>query len=220
MRLRDFTQDEVAFQEVYLQNEYRLPDRFIPTDIIVDVGAHIGCFALACLRRGAHRILCFEPDPANFALLVENMRPYNPIVGTHPVAVWRSDRDEAVSLYAHTNRAATAMSYIRPYDPLRDRCQATPGVPLDAILEDAGVVRLLKLDCEGSEYPILYTSKELHRVQEIVMESHEKMGFPEWEGQCNSRGLAAVLRGEGFAVTIEPNPACPDINHHLFARRA
>lgn len=220
MRLRDFTQDEMTFVEAYWQNEYRLPDSFDPADVIVDVGAHIGCFALACLRRQARNVRCYEADPANFSLLLENMERYSPLVVCEHQAVWRSDREEGVSLYRYENPTATAMHFVRPHDPKMFKCSETAAVALDAILRDYQEVRLLKLDCEGSEYPILYTSKELGRVQEIVMETHEKMGFEEWSGKCNSKALAHFLRDKGFVVgPPEPNPLCADINHHLFARR-
>ena len=34
-------------------------------------------------------------------------------------------------------------------------------------------IRLLKLDCEGAEWPILLTSRRLHVIDEIVGEFHE-----------------------------------------------
>ena len=48
-----------------------------------------------------------------------------------------------------------------------------PAVGLDEILSKFERVTLLKLDCEGSEFPILLTSRELARVDEIVGEVHE-----------------------------------------------
>jgi hypothetical protein len=46
-------------------------------------------------------------------------------------------------------------------------------VSLDGILEQFERVKLLKLDCEGSEFPILLTSRRLGRVERIVGEIHE-----------------------------------------------
>src|SRR5205085_1196267 len=37
-------------------------------------------------------------------------------------------------------------------------------------------IRLLKLDCEGAEWPILLTSRRLHLIDEIVVEFHELGG--------------------------------------------
>jgi hypothetical protein len=51
-----------------LVEDTRLPERFSPDDIIIDIGAHIGAFAYACLQRGAGRVIAFEPEPENYAL--------------------------------------------------------------------------------------------------------------------------------------------------------
>jgi len=57
-------------------------------------------------------------------------------------------------------------------------CRPTPNLKFDDVVRSAtdgrgGRVRLLKLDCEGSEYPILLTSATLDRIHEIVGEFHE-----------------------------------------------
>ncbi len=43
----------------------------------------------------------------------------------------------------------------------------------DEILKQFTRVRLLKLDCEGSEFPILLTCQLLERVEQILGEYHE-----------------------------------------------
>src|SRR3979490_1223457 len=55
-RFRNGTLDQAIFNGVVLFNEYRLPDRFAPGDIVIDVGAHIGSFAEAVLSRGCEKV--------------------------------------------------------------------------------------------------------------------------------------------------------------------
>jgi hypothetical protein len=79
-------------------------------------------------------------------------------------------------------------------------------------------IRLLKLDCEGAEWPIVLTSQRLHLIGEIVGEFHELGGpFPEIGENRPSNAppvfrsgrvagftieeLARFLRGAGFGVT-------------------
>ena len=50
---RNGTLDQAIFNGVVVLNEYRLPERFAPGDIVIDVGAHIGSFAEAVVSRGA-----------------------------------------------------------------------------------------------------------------------------------------------------------------------
>ena len=38
-------------------------------DVVLDVGGHLGTFALFALGRGARRVVVFEPEPRNYACL-------------------------------------------------------------------------------------------------------------------------------------------------------
>ena len=67
-KFRSGTLDHGIFNHVVLFNEYQLPDRFAPDDIVIDVGAHIGSFAEAVLSRGCRNVTCIEPDQSNFEL--------------------------------------------------------------------------------------------------------------------------------------------------------
>ena len=75
-------------------------------------------------------------------------------------------------------------------------------------------VKLLKIDCEGSEFPILFTSQTLHLIDDIRGEFHEYGGdhdphsIPEnarVEGfdRFTIEELTKVLEREGFTVTSE-----------------
>lgn len=47
LALRPDTWDTEIVRSVWLRNEYRLPPKFAKDDVIVDIGAHVGAFALA-----------------------------------------------------------------------------------------------------------------------------------------------------------------------------
>src|SRR5205085_6908377 len=64
-------------------------------------------------------------------------------------------------------------------------------------------VRLLKLDCEGAEWPIVLTSQRLHLIDEIVGEFHE-LGGPFLEIGENRPSNAHLFRSNRVAgFTIE-----------------
>ena len=70
-RIRPRTTDLAVFagsQEPKSINWLRLKER----DIVVDVGAHIGRYALLAAKRGA-TVVAIEPEPSNFSLLRENV---------------------------------------------------------------------------------------------------------------------------------------------------
>ena len=73
---RPGTLDRMIFDGVVALDEYRLPERFEPDDVVVDVGGHIGSFAYAVVRRGGKHVWSIEPDRTNCAFAAEHLRPY------------------------------------------------------------------------------------------------------------------------------------------------
>ncbi len=218
---RPDTLDPNIVAEVLVGNEYRLPDRFAADDIVIDVGAHIGSFAVACLLRGAGRVVAFEPVPANHALLSVNLSRFGGRGEARRAAVWRSDGP------------ATELHYQASADPINTGggtlfggadagTLAVPAVPLDGVVADLLAptgrdhIRLLKLDCEGSEYPVLLTATCLGRVAEVCGEYHTvgAAGPAARVGGHTGYGrdvLVDHLTGAGFRVTTEENPRYPGI---------
>jgi FkbM family methyltransferase len=192
--------------------------------VVIDIGAHVGSFTDACARRGAKRVLAFEPEIDNFRRLAsaagtrDGVRVYN-------LAVFRSDLTDGVTL-THSGHAAentgggTVMGGGRLLDHDRQtvasssRTQSVPMVALDEVLGPLPRVRLMKLDCEGSEFPILMTSRLLDRVDEMVMEYHECVPavYAQLDPVARIDGfdayrvgdLKAHLEAKGFDVTVTP----------------
>jgi len=170
---RQDTGDWDIFQEIFLLNEYRLPEQFGPQDVIIDIGMHIGSFAFAALSRGAGRLYGFEVEAANFAMAQRNLEPFGDRARIFRKAVWRSDRKGDV-LFANgdlpENTGGNSVLWNLHGETLNT-------ISLDDILEEATEggrrrISLLKIDCEGSEYAILLTSKKLHMIDRIHGEFH------------------------------------------------
>ena len=191
---REGTLDERMFQAVSLYNEYRLPDSFEPDDIIVDVGTHIGSFCYAALERGSNCVHGFEADEANFVCATQNLQNFGGRVTLQQKALWRSDGP------------ATTLRFFAPRDCANtgggnvvwnEGEQEVQAIPFDdairAITRDGRYrVRLLKIDCEGSEFPILLTSRTLHLIDRIVGEYHE------FHGDRDDYPIPAIARVDGF----------------------
>lgn len=219
--MRPNTQDEAVFAEVVPGNQYRLPERFGPEEVILDIGAHIGCFAFAVYERGARRIWCLEPGGENYQLLKENVQRSMPEAGgIHLIhaACWGNDRLISKLQFSGYRPSLTACGCVLPgsqtfaheHDP-RMRVWM-----FDGLVSQFPRIRLVKLDCEGAEYSILYTSQFLDRIDEIVGESHVINGF----GAPGPRpwaiaDLTEFLASQGFVVTTEPEGT----NTLFFARR-
>jgi FkbM family methyltransferase len=166
---RPFSQDAGVLRDVLFGNEYGLPDGFGRDDVVIDVGSHVGCFAVAALSRGAGKVVCYEPDPDNFRLLCKNLSRYDFPYGRVEV------NQAAVSCSGgmmpfRRGGANTACGHLEdkaPGELASIRC-----VALDEVLGSFRRVRLLKLDCEGAEWDILMGSSLLPRCREIVAELH------------------------------------------------
>ena len=172
-KFRPATVDKDIFFHINRINEYRLPNFFDGDDIIIDIGAHIGGFSYACLQRGSNYVYGYEGEQENYNLAVENLKVFGNKINLFNKAVWRSDRKDKLFLTIPNHRNTGSGSVI----------WGTTGQEVDTISLDDIIlnitengrkrIRLIKIDCEGAEFPILLTSKILHLVDNICGEYHE-----------------------------------------------
>lgn len=166
--------DKHIFHEVIVANEYKLPDYFRPDDIIVDIGMHIGSFCYAALSRGSHCVFGYEADRENYNLAAANLKPFGERVHIQQKAVWRSDRKGDV-LYHPGSSTIGNSGGGTVYWPEGNKMDV---IAFDDILQEVTHngkerVRLVKMDCEWAEFPILLTSRKLSLVDSIHGEFHE-----------------------------------------------
>jgi FkbM family methyltransferase len=187
-RFRPGTIDEWVYHQVVGTNEYRLPRQFRPDDVIIDIGAHIGSFSYACWLRGSRNLSLYEPAPDNCEAILYNLHGL-PGITLHTTAVWRSDTENVgkVKYLTHTGFPTTSLGINTgggnviwdngehmqvPAESFADVLDRHIGTHTQ---ESPGFIRLLKIDAETSEFPILLTAPadKLAYVAEIVGEYHE-----------------------------------------------
>ncbi|MEW6364174.1 MAG: FkbM family methyltransferase [Acidobacteriota bacterium] len=206
---RPGTNDHEIYDLVVRRNEYRLPDRFAPGAVVIDIGMHIGTFCYLALVRGAARVYGFEPEPSNYACASRNLAPFGDRVQLSNCAVWRSDIPASplhFSASSDVTNAGGGTLILQTDGPLVNV------VPFDEVVETASNrgarrIDLVKIDCEGAEFPILLTSRLLGRVDRIVGECHElraqlapHVRIPNCE-EFAVEDLGAGLGRAGFSVT-------------------
>ena len=216
---RSGTSDEAVFRAVVEKNEYELPEKISAKDVIIDIGAHIGTYSYACLARGARRVEAYEPESENFRLASHNLREFSGRVRLHKLAVWRSDRHPEPLPYSgyvhaetHVNTGGGTVLTHWEQSPRHERKELVPSTSLDEILRRFKEVHLLKLDCEGSEWPILFTSRLLGRVRKLCGEFHEFREIPTiaWVAgyrRYTRKELAAFLEARYKTVRTDFNAA-------------
>lgn len=218
---RPNTTDRGIFELVFLRNEYRLPSKFPASSVVIDIGGHIGSFSAAVCERGGQHVFCYEACEANYKCAAKNLSKYGNRVHLFNLAVGRSDSEEqdlkigefGTTLSGVINTGGVAVIFEQDGPSL-------PMVPFDEVIRDslaatgAARIDLLKIDCEGSEWPILYTSGTLKFVEAICGEFHELGGafnrspspFGEFAGRkCEVRDLALFLREQGFGAVFIRN---------------
>ncbi|VVM07004.1 hypothetical protein MAMC_01393 [Methylacidimicrobium cyclopophantes] len=193
------------FHEIFLSQHYLAPEwsrdvREFRT--VIDVGANIGLFSLfAAERFPKAEILAFEPWEENFRylerLVQENRLPVRPF---HE-ALSASSGTLTLHLPRSERFSSRATVFSRPPGPGwpegEDLRIVVPSVTLEEIFrrERLGDCDLLKMDCEGSEYAILYgTSPELLcHIRRMAIEVHPGTAPAE-----NLENLASFLGALGF----------------------
>lgn len=214
-RFKTRTKFEQKIVKAVIQwNEYGIFDpSFRPDDVIIDCGAHIGSFTYAAHYAGSRQIHSFEPDVDNHELLQQNV---GRLAGIHLYreALFRNDL-ESIDLSQSREESNTGASTVlfggRTYDfgdvqlePGEALGRVVSARPLDSVLRQFPRVHLLKVDCEGSEFPMLLTSRELHRVDRIVGEFHEvpMAAMPMLTEQARIDGVVEYSR-ELLRTTLE-----------------
>jgi len=209
--LRPGTNDDVIYANVVTRNEYRVPDD-LSGALVVDIGMHVGAFGHLALGRGALELHGFEPEASNYASAVRNLAPFGSRAHLHNHAVWRSDLLVPELRFWRSTDGANAGGGTLIWDADGPLVQT---VPFDDVVDAVGNqgsrrIDLVKIDCEGAEFPILLTSRRLDRIDRIVGEYHElraelppHVRLPGCE-QFTVELLAAHLERAGFLVTLEP----------------
>jgi FkbM family methyltransferase len=169
-----------------------------PGMTVVDIGAHIGYYTrlLSELVGSSGRVLAFEPNPENFAVLQQNMTPrryrnvelFNYAVG---------EQESVLPLYVSPGNSNHSL--IRGYTKAESVISVRV-VDLDSFLQERGIeqVGFVKSDTEGAEPLVLAgmkniaaRSSQLHLLMELnptalrcgnvepqqFLESIRQMGF-------------------------------------------
>lgn len=184
---RPNTYDEVIFKHV-VEGEYG------PIDFagkrVLDIGAHIGGFSVLAASSGAKLVHAFEVNAENFELLVQNCDGL-PVV-CHRAAVWRSDVAEKLRWIPSADVQNTGGGGVTAWVEGSD---AVTVEAFDDVVLAFDPFDVCKLDCEGSEYQILMTSKFFLKVPLFVGEYHPDARTP---------ALFDLLQRSGYDVEDRP----------------
>jgi len=196
--------DVWSIKETFLDRFYeRYGFTIQPRWNILDIGAGIGEYTLyAATMQPDSRVIAFEPYPQSFVLMQENLR-----LGKVPNA--RAFEKAIGAASGELILDLTGGEPLQFQSSMKQTAQIEKGLSVNALsLADAFAMLemdscdLLKLDCEGAEYAILFNAPRsvLELVKRIVMEYHDNVV------EYTHRDLTRFLSEQGFEVETFRNP--------------
>lgn len=166
-----------------------------PGDIFVDVGSHIGLYALLAAARvvPGGRVVAIEADPRNHERLLDNIRR-NPALPIETVNVAASDTEGTALLAQNTTGNRGGNSLVVGGDEAIE----VPCRPLAAILAERRIEQVagMKLDIEGMEFRVLrryFEDVPAPGRPRIIVYEHQ----PQWIDKAGG-DASALLRQAGY----------------------
>ena len=172
IKLRTKSTDLQAFANVWILKEYNVEGFEInKNDIIIDIGGHIGLFALyASLNCPSVKIISIEPYPQNFSLLVENLKN-NKLDKLIIINKAISKSEKIISLFLDSLDDAAHSIYGKGKKSIKIKATTLGQIMKENQIEKCNI---LKMDCEGAEFEIIesLTNEELSKIDKIYLEYH------------------------------------------------
>jgi FkbM family methyltransferase len=195
--MASFPEEEEAIEEYF--RWYR-PQR---GDLVFDIGAHCGVSThhLARLVGPEGRVVAFEPDPGNFAILQRNLERHG----------LRNVEAQNLAVAGNAGRLAfNAEGTIgSSLSSLMQRASVGETVMVDAVtLADAfarwGTPAFCKIDIEGAEVDALAAAGEVLRKcpTNLALDTNH----PRADGSTTEKPVESLLSSYGYEVASEANP--------------
>jgi FkbM family methyltransferase len=200
-KVRAGTTDAVLIDETWtVYIEALAAKGIVRADTVLDLGAHIGGFALQAAKHiGCRRIVAIEAMPDNFRLLADNIAANGFAQIVHAVQGAVLDRDGEAILSAPGTHTGVA----------RVEANATASTiavaALDArrIVTEIGKIDLLNIDIEGAEIAVFRRLGPLLQAVDVIIGELHTTPF----GTPND--ALAMLAEHGFAVELTGDKSTP-----------
>jgi len=154
--------DLLTFREIYVDKYYG--DKF--TGKVLDVGSNTGLFSFYALSHGATEIVAYEPFEPVYNTMLDRMRILHESRITHYNKLLYNSNSMFPYCGLHT------IGYVP--DSSENITHMVASVKASSVVDPT--FSLVKMDCEGSEYPIikdLYDNHKLDSVPEYHVEIHD-----------------------------------------------
>ncbi|MBC8321625.1 MAG: FkbM family methyltransferase [Bacteroidetes bacterium] len=195
------TYKECFFDETYFKG---LPKSIVGKQIktVVDIGANVGYFSLFMLANFPKaKVIAFEPMPVNFKLLSKYMQENSTLDFAVINKAVSSKGQGSITLNYDSTDSFTTDASIFDASSRADSIEVKTTCLQDIIYDNKlDNIDFLKLDCEGSEYAILYDAPTsiLNKISIMSIETHS--GKEENE---NAVSLINYLKNNAFKINFK-----------------
>jgi FkbM family methyltransferase len=173
MQYRAATEDEYILAENADNQQYGEHIRIAREDVWLDIGAHIGAFAVQIAPYVAG-VYCFEPEHENFGLLMQNIRRLDNTRCYLAAVVGTQTRGRRLHVYGQGKTSWHSLVDKPPYE----RTVYVGCLDIRTVL-DLSHANSIKLDVEGLEFEILMAVEGYADIEQIVFEWHPHLAGEE-----------------------------------------
>lgn len=158
-----------GLREEIWSDSYRAQEHVMDA-VVVDVGANVGAFTIWAFEHGARHIYAVEPFEENMIEFAKNLRYHGITRKVTPVLAAAGETgvlEVGLRIAEDPTARSTGVQVIPG--------EGTPVVDLRDLVEMAGGhIDVLKLDCEGSEYPLMLSAdaEVISMIDFITLEFH------------------------------------------------
>ena len=210
IKIRVNSTDLMALTHVWMIQEYSDDDFPISNDdVIIDVGAHIGLFALFASQFCKNgKIFCYEPIKENYKILIENIE-MNQIQNIFPNNLAVTKKTSRVKIFLNDDQSGHSM-FIQNKNFVEVDSKSLSDIFIDNGIKECN---FLKLDCEGAEYEIVESlpSDLFTKINKTVIEYHMVDTKPELLEQL-------INKLKQFSFSVHTRPLFVDIGF-LFGKK-
>ena len=210
IKIRVNSTDLMALTHVWMIQEYSGDDFPISNDdVIIDVGAHIGLFALFASQFCKNgKIFCYEPIKENYKILIENIE-MNQIQNIFPNNLAVTKETSRVKIFLNDDQSGHSM-FIQNKNFVEVDSKSLSDIFIDNGIKECD---FLKLDCEGAEYEIIESlpSDLFTKINKTAIEYHMVDTKPELLEQL-------INKFKQFSFSVHTRSLFADIGF-LFAKK-
>lgn len=168
--------DFAVFRDIFLKQVYGIDYR---NSTVVDCGAHKGYFTAFAAMKGAHRIVCYEPDESNYEALVKVIDTIGGgqrgQVVAHRQAVAAEDGIACFHVYEKSwSHSLIERSDCNAVCQVHVPTRALAGIIRDAVESARSGRVIMKMDIEGAECSAIPATDPdvLGQLDELFVETH------------------------------------------------